>query len=194
MTHKNSWRLAAVALLLLCSLPACGTENTADRGAKDSSDSEHGAEDATDDGAGAREAMGDDADERALAGNREKWAQSEPEQYVVQVCTLGIEPPGCVRYAIDGDEIAAAEERIFHPSVPWWEAIESEEKPLDRAFRNVAAGSVKDCLVDSVQYDPELGYITRYTTDCMEHGITGGSWVACFELDTLDLSACEVTP
>lgn len=121
------------------------------------------------------------------------WHEREPKRYVVQTCTLGIEPPGCVRAVVADGHVIAAEERVFDPGVPWWEPFEPEDTPLDRMFQRVRAGDQEDCSVDEVHYEAELGYIERYTLDC-EGSITGGQWVACFEPEASDLSACEVEP
>jgi hypothetical protein len=123
----------------------------------------------------------------------EAWHAQEPQRYVVQTCTLGIEPPGCVRAVIEDGLVVAAEERIFHPSVPWWETIEPDQTPLDSMFERVRAGDQEGCSVDEVRYDTELGYIERYDLDC-EGTITGGRWVACFEPGATDLGACEADP
>jgi len=44
-----------------------------------------------------------------------------------------------------------------------------------------------------VHYDAALGCVDRYTLDC-EGSLTGGRWVACFEPDASELSACDVVP
>ena len=130
-----------------------------------------------------------------VAEQRAIWQAQQPERYVVQVCTLGIEPPGCVREAVDGERIVAAQERIFDPTAPFWEAIEQERKALDAMFDRAAdRGRDQDgCTLDDVLYDDDLGYVTEYTLDC-EGPVTGGRYVACFEPDEQDLTACDEMP
>ena len=130
-----------------------------------------------------------------VADQRATWEAHEPDRYVVQTCTLGIEPPGCVREAVDGERVVMAEERVFCPSVPWWEPIDLQRKSLDAMFDRASAPEADEdgCTLDEVRYDEDLGYVTEYTLDC-EGSVIGGRWVACFEPDEQDLSACEVEP
>ena len=131
-----------------------------------------------------------------LADHERQWHSQEPEQYVVQTCTLGIEPPGCERAAVSDGKVQAAQERVFSAGAPGWETIDVRADyvpPLQAMFDHVRAGEVAGCPIDQVEYDQVSGYVQRYTLEC-EQSTSGGRWVACFEPDTQDLAACAVVP
>jgi len=128
-----------------------------------------------------------------LYDHEQAWHAQEPERYVVQTCTVGIEPPGCVRAVVDVHGVTAAEERIFDPGAPSWEVISLGRKPLDDMYDQLRAGLQQGCALDELQYDDDLGYVDTYTLDCGE-GVTEGRWVACFEADAAALDACDEEP
>jgi hypothetical protein len=141
------------------------------------------------------------SDDSQTARSFERWKLHEPDQYVVQTCTIGIQPPGCIRAVIEGGETVSIAEQIYAERVGaedfGWEdftaAHSGNESPLDAMFTRVAAGDGDGCTVQSVEHDPELGYIQSYSLDC-EGSVTGGRWVACFEADTTDAERCDVKP
>ena len=128
-----------------------------------------------------------------IADREQTWKANEPERYVVQTCTLGTEPPGCVREAIDGDEVVTAEERIFYPTAPGWQVHKPQGKMLDQMFLRVMSGERGGCVAGDVEYNNEFGFVSRYTFDCGD-SLMGGRWVACFRPDEQVLSVCDVEP
>lgn len=128
-----------------------------------------------------------------LDARQEAWRAQEPERYVVQTCTLGIEPPGCIRAVVDGNGVTAAEERIFDPSAPSWEPIELVRRPLDDMFDRLREGVQEGCTVDELRYDDDFAYLESYALGC-EGSLTEGRWVACFEPDAQELGACDEQP
>jgi hypothetical protein len=128
-----------------------------------------------------------------LDAQQETWRAQEPERYVVQTCTLDIEPPGCVRAVIDAQGVVAIEERIFDPGAPGWELIVYRGRPLDDMFDRVRACVKEGCTVDELQYDGDFGYVQTYSLECADSE-TEGRWVACFEPDATSLEDCDDTP
>jgi hypothetical protein len=128
----------------------------------------------------------DDSDERA------RWESSKPARYVVQTCTMGLDPSGCVRAAIEDGEAVEAEDRVFAAGVGW-EPVETPGDPIEDMFDEVRDGDVDDCKLDDVTYDRTLGFVESYALVC-DGEILGGRWVACFEPDTVDLERCDVVP
>jgi hypothetical protein len=114
---------------------------------------------------------------------------------------MGIEPPGCVRAAVEDGEVISIAERIFAEDFGagsfGWEDFTDEhagdESPLDAMFTRVELGTDDGCTPRSVEHDAELGYIESYTLRCVDDA-TGGRWVACFEADTIDVERCDVAP
>jgi hypothetical protein len=138
------------------------------------------------------------SDDSQTARSFEGWKSREPDQYVVQTCTIGIQPPGCDRALVVDGEVVSIAERIYAESDFGWEDFTSEhagnESPLDYMFTRVGGGDDNNgCAVRSVEHDSELGYIQSYALDC-EGDVTGGRWVACFEADTTDVERCNVVP
>jgi len=126
----------------------------------------------------------------------ETWKANEPDAYVVQTCTLGISPPGCLRAAVEHGVVVLLEERIFGESDFGWtdftDEAEGAESPLDYMFARVIAGSEKDCRVRDYAYDDAYDYIELYRTTC--EGNAGGRQVTCFRTDTLDQDSCDAEP
>lgn len=134
------------------------------------------------------------AEETELQAAFDMWKANEPEAYVVQTCTLGISPPGCVRAAIEHGEVVLIEERIFYLDLGWddfTEYVEGVASPLDSMFMRVIAGSEKGCRVEDYAYGAD-GYIDEYRIAC--DGFTQGRRVVCFQPGTLDHEACDVEP
>lgn len=126
----------------------------------------------------------------------ERWKAREPSQYVVQTCTMGTEPPGCVRAVVEDGEVVSIAERIYAEDFGWEDFTDEHggaESPLDYMFSRVEAGDDEECTLESVQYDAKLGYIESYTLLC-GGSVTGGRWVACFEAGTTDAERCDEVP
>lgn len=132
------------------------------------------------------------ADDEYDPNERARWESSKPARYVVQTCTMGLDPPGCVRAAIEDGEAVEAEERIFAAGVGW-EPFETPRDPIEDMFDEVRDGDVDDCELEDVTYDRTLGFVESYALVC-DGEISGGRWVACFEPDTVDLGLCDVLP
>jgi len=127
-----------------------------------------------------------------LQNQRARWERSKPLRYVVQTCTMGIHPPGCVRAAIDDGEAVEAEEQVYAGGLGW-ERFEAPRDPIEDMFDAVRDGDVDDCDLEDVTYDRMLGFVESYALVC-DGDILGGRSVACFEPDTLDLELCDVIP
>ena len=127
----------------------------------------------------------------------ERWKANEPDQYVVQTCTMGIEPPGCVRALVEEGEVVSIAERIYAGGTSSWEDFTEEhagaDSPLDAIFAQVAAGGDDGCAIEDVRYESQLHYIESYALRC-DDSLEGGRWVACFESNTADVEACDVIP
>lgn len=135
-------------------------------------------------------ACGEDGDED-VQEHREHWERAKPTRYVVQTCTMGIQPPGCVRAAIDDGRAVDAEERIYAAGIDW-ERFEPPSDPLDDMFDNVRDGH-DECQLEEVTYDESFGFVRSYALVC-DGSVQGGRRVACFEPDALDLDVCDAPP
>jgi hypothetical protein len=121
-----------------------------------------------------------------------RWESAQPDRYVVQTCTLGHEPAGCIRAAVEDGEAVAADERIFAAGVGW-EEFDASRSPLDDMFDRVREGDTNDCELEDVVYDRSFGFVESYELNCGA-STEWGRWVACFEPDTLELAMCDVVP
>lgn len=118
------------------------------------------------------------------------WEAHRPDRYVVQTCTLAIEPAGCVRAAISAGKVLHFQERIYDEGLGW-EDFMVDEDPIDTMFAN-SMNPPAGCKRDSVKYDPKYGFPSDYKLHC--DGLPAGRHVACFESDTTDIERCDVTP
>jgi hypothetical protein len=130
----------------------------------------------------------------------ERWKEREPSDYVVQVCTMNIQPPGCQRALIVDGEVVSAQERIYgyHGADTGWDEYSAQDREasgslLDWMFTDAAGSDEEDCVIDDIRYDGEYGYIDSYEVRCDGHAL-GGHYVACFEPDANEIAACDVAP
>jgi hypothetical protein len=133
---------------------------------------------------------GGSGDER-VARQRRLWEERRPEAYVVQVCDVGGYLHGCSRAAVQGREVTAAQ-RQTRPDASFEPVDDLSQfaEPIDRLF-DVATGDSEHCRLESLQFDPDFGYVSAYHVDCGEEA--GGERVACFVANTRRLEECDGT-
>lgn len=129
-----------------------------------------------------------------LATRKARWLKSRPARFVVQTCTRGILPPGCLRAAVENGAIVTAQERVygFLGADSGWQDAELEREPLEQMFDD-ASSPRGGCQLESVTVDDELFFITDYRTHC-GGDTTGGRYVPCFMRDETRIDACDVLP
>jgi hypothetical protein len=127
---------------------------------------------------------GDDG-EAALHSGRALWSEAEPDEYVVQTCTVGVEPPGCARVAVRDGEVVAAQDQVYAGGSGWEESM-PDQSPVLWLFAQVEAGGDDECMIDDVEYDETYGFVASYTS-C--GGAGTGQRVVCFEPATVALDA-----
>lgn len=144
---------------------------------------------------GCQEEKSDSGD--ILAEQHAYWDSHRPKQYIVQACTHGAYPPGCVRMAVDGTTIIRAQQRIYDDILDW-EEMEPDPnyEPIEYMFDHAKKIPFK-CRQENVEYDDEYGFVTDYRLGCdSTDSNTEGQYVACFkaEAPAADLESCDVTP
>lgn len=122
-------------------------------------------------------------------GNRAKWRDNRPEEYVISICDTGFSV-GCTLAAVSGDTVvAAADGASRDPSAGGWTFAQEPEQadPVEALFDRAEIGS-DVCELTHIRFDDRYGYVVEYSLKCGMEG--SGERVACFQPDTSDATRC----